>query len=251
MSPTAAIIVIGNEILAGHTREENIPFIAGECNRLGIALTEVRIVPDIESMIVKAVNECRATNKYVFTTGGIGSTHDDITADSISKAFGVACEENPDALQRLQTYYTEQGIELNDARRRMARMPRGAVLIENAVSSAPGFRMDNVFVMAGVPNIMQQMFKSLVPQLVGGPSILTRSVSCRLMEGNIADDLTAIQNQFPKVDIGSYPSFRGGAYHLKLVLRTTDPQLLDQAAKAVVAMAQKHGDQDFRVQDWN
>ncbi|TAH33786.1 MAG: competence/damage-inducible protein A [Alphaproteobacteria bacterium] len=250
MSPTAAIIIIGNEILAGHTREENIPFLAGECSRLGIALREVRVVPDVELAIVKAVNECRAEYQYVFTTGGIGPTHDDITADSVAAAFGVPCEENADGIQRLQNYYRTQGIELNEARRRMARMPRGASIIENPVSSAPGFRIGNVFVMAGVPNIMQQMFKGLIPQLVGGPPILTRSITCRLMEGNIADDLTAIQNQYAEVDIGSYPAFRNGAYQLKLVLRTTDQKLLDQASSAITSMAQKHGDSAFQIQDW-
>ncbi len=250
MSLNAAIVIIGNEILAGHTAEANVPFLAKELNRAGIAIAEVRIVPDIQNSIVKAVNECRAAYDYVFTTGGIGPTHDDITADSISAAFGVECREHPDALARLQKYYDGQGIELNDSRRRMARMPVGAGLIENPVSSAPGFQIENVFVLAGVPNIMQAMVKGIMHRLTGGAPILTRSVNCRLMEGNIAKDLESIQMQYASVDIGSYPSFRAGVYKLKLVLRSDNPALLDQAVMAVVSMAKMHGDQDAQIDDW-
>ncbi len=248
--PQSAVIVIGNEILAGHTVEANMPFLAKELAHLGLPLGEALVVPDIQDAIVAAVNALRAKFQYVFTTGGIGPTHDDITADAIAVAFGVACEENPLALRRLEDYYRGQNIELNAARRRMARMPAGAKLIENPVSSAPGFFIENVYVMAGVPNIMQAMFKGIAPGLIGGPPILMRSIVSQLLEGNIAKDLTEIQARFSAVDIGSYPSFRGGQYQLKLILRTADASALAECSAAVIAMCAQHGAAEPEIQDW-
>ena len=241
MSPQAAIIIIGNEILAGHTVEANIPFLARELNALGLAVAEVRVVADIESAIVKAVNELRSAYRYVFTTGGIGPTHDDITAESVARAFGVECAEHPQALAHLQSYYAAQGVEFNPSRRRMARMPLGADIIENPVSSAPGFQIENVFVMAGVPNIMQAMFKGITHRLTGGDPILTRSIICRLMEGSIAADLAEIQKRFAAVDIGSYPNFSKGEYTLRLILRSADAAALAKAADDVARMIERHG----------
>lgn len=245
----AALIVIGNEILAGHTIEANIPFLAKELNNLGIPLSEVRIVPDLTEAIVAAVNACRKQYHYVFTTGGIGPTHDDITADSIAAAFETQCIEHPEAIARLEAYYKMQDVTLNESRRRMARMPADAQLIENPISSAPGFQMGNVFVMAGVPNIMQAMFKGITHRLVGGPPILMRIVLCKLFEGDIAPDLMAIQKQFPDIDIGSYPVFRSGTYSLKLVLRGTDKEKIALVSTAIQKMAEKHGDSHSQTTD--
>ncbi len=241
MSLNAAIIIIGNEILAGHTVEANIPFLAKSLNALGIGIGEVRIVADIASAIIDAVNGLRHKYRYVFTTGGIGPTHDDITSESVAVAFGVPCVEHPLAFQQLHSYYAERGMEFNTARRRMASVPQGAELIENPISSGPGFQMGNVFVMAGVPNIMQAMFAGIVPRLVGGAPILTRKVICNVLEGQIAAALTKIQTDFADLDIGSYPSFKIGEYELKLVVRGTDARKLDQAATAIIKMAQSHG----------
>ena len=247
---TASIVIIGNEILAGHTVDANIPYLAAQLNGLGIRLAEVRIVADVQSAIVGAVNECRARYDYVFTTGGIGPTHDDITAESVADAFGLECIEHPAALARLQSYYAAQNVEFNAARRRMARMPKGAEIIENPVSSAPGFKIENVFVMAGVPNIMQAMFKGIEHLLIGGDPILTRAVMCKLPEGTIADELAAIQNKYADIDIGSYPSFRSGAFVLKLVLRGSNGAVLDAAACDIAEMAQKHGDNSAQIEQW-
>jgi molybdopterin-biosynthesis enzyme MoeA-like protein len=203
------------------------------------AACAARVIADIEAAIVHAVNDLRKKYTYVFTTGGIGPTHDDITSASVAKAFGAPYGLHPEAHAILQKYY--KADDLNEARLRMAHMPLSAQLIENPVSSAPGFQIENVFVMAGVPNIMQAMFKGLQQRLVGGPPILTRKIKSNLLEGQIAKDLTAIQAQFPQVDIGSYPMFRGGEYSLKLVLRGIDTALLDQTAAAIGIMINNMG----------
>jgi molybdenum cofactor synthesis domain-containing protein len=227
---TAALLIVGNEILSGRTTDANLPYIAGRLNTLGIRLSEVRVVPDIESEIVDAVNMLRARYTYVFTTGGIGPTHDDITADCVAKAFGVPLIEHPEARRRLQERYDESGIELNEARLRMARTPEGATLIDNPVSAAPGFQVENVFVMAGVPKIMQAMFESLRERLVGGEPLLSRSIACHLPEGMLAQGLGEIQARHDGVDIGSYPSYSSVGFGVAVVLRHTDPAALDATA---------------------
>ncbi|MBB3065167.1 competence/damage-inducible protein A [Limibacillus halophilus] len=227
----AALLIIGNEILSGRTKDANLSYIGERLNTLGIRLAEVRVVADDEVDIVEALNALRARYSYVFTTGGIGPTHDDITAGCIAKAFGLPLIENPQARALLEAHY-EPG-QLNAARLRMARTPEGAELIENPVSTAPGFRVENVYVMAGVPRIMQAMFESVAPTLVGGKPLLSRTVVCDLPEGRVAEGLARIQSHFPEVQIGSYPSFRAGNYGTNLVLRDTDDERLSAAAAEV------------------
>ncbi len=227
--PTAAIVVIGNEILSGRTRDSNLTYIAERLSAMGIVLAEARIVPDREEAIAAAVNACRAVYTYVFTTGGIGPTHDDITARSVAMAFGVPIERNADAVARLERQYPEGG--LNAARLGMADVPAGAELIDNPVSGAPGFRIENVFVLAGVPAIMKAMFDGL--SLTGGPPILSRTISCFLTEGGIAGGLAEIQARSPAADIGSYPFFRSGAFGTTLVVRGTDGEAVEAAAEEI------------------
>lgn len=234
---TACVIIIGNEILSGRTQDANLGFIGRRCDELGIRLAEARVIPDEPETIADQVNDCRRRFDYVFTTGGIGPTHDDITSASVARAFGVALERNPAALAALQRYY-EPG-RLNDARLRMADVPAGATLIDNPVSGAPGFQLENVFVLPGVPAIMQAMFDGIIDRLAGGPPILTESVTTDLMEGNMAQDLGEIQDRFPDVSIGSYPFFRQGRLGVNLVLRSTDHPRLRSAAVEVRTMIQK------------
>lgn len=228
---TAAMLVIGNEILSGRTRDANMHFLAGKLTELGIRLMEARIVPDIEAIIVEAINDLRRRYDYVFTSGGIGPTHDDITADCVAKAFNVPIDVQPEARRRLQAHY-EAGM-LNAARLRMARIPDTATLIDNPVSAAPGFRIGNVFVMAGVPAIFQAMVASAAPQLVGGDRLLSRTVIAQVPEGAVAEQLGALQQAYPDVDMGSYPAFRGGKASTAIVLRSTDRTRLDAAAMAM------------------
>ena len=228
---TACLLVIGNEILSGRTQDRNIAFIGENLNLLGIRLMEVRVVPDVEGVIVETVNQVRAAFDYVFTTGGIGPTHDDITAECIAKAFGLPLIVHPEARAILEAHY-EKG-QLNEARMRMARTPEGASLIENPVSKAPGFQIGNVFVMAGIPDIMQAMFRSLSHRLVGGASLKSRSVTLALGEGTIAKGLAVVQERFPDVEIGSYPYNRNGNFGVRLVLRSTDEATLEQARSSV------------------
>src|SRR5688572_1127399 len=201
---TAAILVIGDEILSGRTKDKNIGYIAEYLTNIGIDLSEVRVVPDIEEEIVTALNALRRRYTYVFTTGGIGPTHDDITTDAVAKAFGVAADYHGEAFSLLQARY---GGEFNDMRKRMARVPKGATLIVNPVSIAPGFRIENVFVMAGVPKIMQAMLEDVGRQIEGGPPMISRSIEAHMPEGRIAEGLAAIQKNHQNVTIGSYPSF--------------------------------------------
>ena len=235
-NPTAALIVIGDEILSGRTKDVNIGATADFCTDLAIDLMEVRVVSDIEDDIVAAVNALRARYTYVFTTGGIGPTHDDITADAIAKAFGVALPINPQAREMLETRWRERGIEGNEARLRMARIPEGASLIINAVSAAPGFNIGNVYVMAGVPVIMRAMLESIAPTLTGGRKVHSMTVRSRVGEGNIGGPLAALQDQFPDVKMGSYPRMGDGSVLTELVLRSPDQARLSEAAAAVHAM---------------
>ena len=226
---TAAVIIIGNEILSGRTKDQNFPYLAAALDEIGIRLREARTVADDEAGIVAAVNDCRAVYDYVFTTGGIGPTHDDITAGCIAKAFGVTLSLHPDARRRLEANYREG--ELNEARLRMAHVPNGATLIDNPVSAAPGFRMQNVFVMAGVPSIMRAMFEGVRPDLRGGAIMHSRSISAHLPEGELAAPLAALQNRYGDVEIGSYPFFRAGKLGSSIVLRGTDTDLLMAATE--------------------
>lgn len=235
--PTAAVLVIGNEILSGRTHESNLSYIAEKLSAMGIVLSEARIVPDREEAIAAALNACRAAYTYVFTTGGIGPTHDDITARSVAQAFGVPIERNADAVARLERQYPEGG--LNAARLGMADIPAGAELIENPVSGAPGFRLGNVYVLAGVPSIMKAMFDGL--SLTGGPPIATRTISCFLTEGGIAGGLAAVQARHPAADIGSYPFFRTGAFGTTLVVRGTDVAAVESAAEEIRALIAELG----------
>jgi molybdenum cofactor synthesis domain-containing protein len=235
-NPTAALIVIGDEILSGRTKDVNIGATADFCTDLAIDLMEVRVVADIEDDIIAAVRALSARYTYVFTTGGIGPTHDDITADAVAKAFGVALPINAEARAMLEERWKERGIEVNEARLRMARIPEGASLIVNSVSAAPGFRIGNVHVMAGVPVIMRAMLESIAPTLKGGRKVLSVTVKCRVGEGTIGAPLAVLQEQFPDVKMGSYPRMGDGAVMTELVLRSSDPARLDAAAKAVHAM---------------
>jgi molybdenum cofactor synthesis domain-containing protein len=228
---TAAVLVIGDEILSGRTKDANMGFLAERLTGLGIRLREARVVPDVPEEIVAAVNALRARYDHVFTTGGIGPTHDDITAECIARAFGVPLLRHPEAVRRLEAHY-EAG-QLNEARLRMANVPEGGTLIDNPVSAAPGFRIGNVYVMAGVPRIMQAMFDGIAPTLAGGDKVLSRTVTCDLGEGMIAAGLGAIAAEYPDLSVGSYPYFRAGKFGTSLVLRGTDAVRLSTATEAV------------------
>jgi molybdenum cofactor synthesis domain-containing protein len=225
---TAAIVVIGNEILSGRTKDLNLGYIATGLTEIGIRLTEGRFIPDVEATIVATVNELRAKYDYVFTTGGIGPTHDDITADCVAKAFGLKLVLHPVAAKLLTDHYGPEN--LTEARMRMAHTPEGAELIDNPVSIAPGFRIGNVFVLAGVPRICQAMFDGLKATLKGGDKVLSRTVSGYVGEGAIAKDLGALQDRHPALEIGSYPFFRQGKFGASFVIRGTDKAEIDSAA---------------------
>jgi molybdenum cofactor synthesis domain-containing protein len=231
---TAAVVIVGNEILSGRTRDTNLPYLATELGKLGIRLAEARVIPDLEAEIVGAVNECRRRHDYVFTTGGIGPTHDDITSPSVAKAFGVAVRRDARAVALLEGHYGPG--QLNAARLRMTEIPEGASLIDNPVSLAPGFRIENVFVLAGVPDIMRAMFDGLKHQLLGGPPVISVTVAAYLAEGTIAKGLGELQQRHADLDIGSYPFFRGGRFGASFVLRGTDPLLIEAAAVELRAL---------------
>ncbi len=233
-NPTAILIIIGNEILSGRTRDANLSFIGQRCEELGIELIEARVVMDEEHAIIDAVNTSRDQCDYVFTTGGIGPTHDDITSASIARAVGIKLERNPDAVAAMDAYYPPG--KLNEARLRMADMPVGAVLIDNPVSGAPGFQVQNVFVLPGVPSIMQAMFDGITDRLTGGLPVITVSIKTDLTEGSIAPKLAAIQTMCPDVSIGSYPFFKAGMLGVNLVLRSTDENNLQSAIDKVKSL---------------
>ena len=227
---SAALLVIGDEILSGRTKDKNIGYIAEHCTRIGIQLREVRVVADEEADVVAAVNAMRNRYTYVFTTGGIGPTHDDITADCMAKAFGVGIDVDPRALALLQPYYEKRGIELTPGRLRMARIPAGAELIENSISIAPGFMIGNVITMAGVPNIMQVMLDAVTTRLKTGEKMLTASIDLGFPEGAIAEMFGAHQKEYPDVPMGSYPTLRDHKPCTQLVLRSTNAERLAAAA---------------------
>jgi len=231
---TACVLVIGDEVLSGRTRDANINFLATELTQLGIRLAECRVIPDDEDEIVAAVNHCRAKYTYVFTTGGIGSTHDDITAQSVAAAFGLGFGTHPVAERLLLKHY---GDKANTSRMRMAMTPQGATLINNPVSVAPGFRVENVFVMAGVPAIARAMFDGLKDGLRGGTVQTVRTVSTiGISEGMIGEDLRAVQDVHGGVDIGSYPFLKFGGFGTNLVVRGEDPAQVDAACADIKAM---------------
>ncbi len=232
VSVTAALLVIGDEILSGRTKDKNIGYIAEYLTGIGIDLREVRVVPDVEEEIVAAVNALRGRYTYLFTTGGIGPTHDDITADAIAKAFGVGIDHDPGAVAMLQERY--QPHELNEARLRMARIPDGADLVENPISRAPGFRLGNVFVMAGVPSIMQAMMDNIAPNLETGARMIVETIEAEgLAEGIYADGLGQIASAHEGVSIGSYPSFSTSGFRNQIVVRGKDPAAVVGAVTAV------------------
>ena len=228
-NPTAAILVIGDEILSGRTRDSNMHFLAGELTRIGITLSEARMVPDIHAEIIAAVRALSSRYTHVFTSGGIGPTHDDITADAVAEAMDAPISHRADAMALLQAHYDRSGLPFNEARQRMARIPDGATLIDNPVSTAPGFTLGNVHVMAGVPNIFQAMVASVLPKLTGGPPLLSQSLRVNRGEGEIAGPFGALAAEFPDLSMGSYPFIQNGAHGTNLVIRGTDPGLLDQA----------------------
>ncbi|HWG79719.1 MAG TPA: molybdopterin-binding protein [Stellaceae bacterium] len=236
---TACVLIIGNEILSGRTQDTNLAYIATGLNEVGVTLREARVIPDVAEVIVATVNEVRATFDYVFTTGGIGPTHDDITSECVAKAFGVPWILHPDAHKLFLDHYKPG--ELNEARLRMAHTPEGASLIRNPVSRAPGFRMGNVFVMAGIPRVMQAMFDGIKHDLKGGRPTQSRTVSCHLAEGVVAQGLGEIQSRYADLDIGSYPFYRRGEFGTSLVLRGRDPVRLASGTEEVVALVKRLG----------
>jgi molybdenum cofactor synthesis domain-containing protein len=243
---TAAVLVIGDEILSGRTQDTNTAYIAKFLGALGIDLREARVVPDVEDEIVAALNALRGRYDYVFTTGGIGPTHDDITADAIAKAFGVGIDYHPEALAMLGARY-KQG-EFNDMRKRMARIPEGGTLIKNSISTAPGFQIGNVFVMAGVPMIMRAMLEeSVAPRLRRGVVVVSAIVSARIAEGRIAAALAEIQEKHKTVSIGSYPYYREDGFGVQLVARGRDAALVESAAKAIESAIRAEGVQPERI----
>jgi len=235
-NPTAAMLVIGDEILSGRTRDANMYHLAGRLTAHGIDLAEVRVVGDDADTIVTALNALRARYDTVFTSGGIGPTHDDITADCVAQAFGVGIDIREDARQILASNYPEGAAALNPARLRMARIPDGAALIDNPVSKAPGFTIGNVHVMAGVPAVFKAMVESILPTLTGGAPLLSESVRIDKGEGDIAGPLGRIAADYPDVAIGSYPFQRDGRFGANIVLRSQDRERLDAATNAVRAI---------------
>ncbi|MET3612494.1 molybdenum cofactor synthesis domain-containing protein [Rhizobium aquaticum] len=233
---TAAILAIGDELLSGRTKDKNIGYLAENLTIYGIDLKEVRIVADDQDAIVAAVNALRMKYDLVFTSGGIGPTHDDITADAISAAFGLPCVHDAEAMRLLGAMYERRGIEFNEARQRMARMPQGARHIENAVSTAPGFIVGNVHVMAGVPSVFQAMVGWLLPQLPTGVPVMSRTVVSPFGEGEIGKPLTEVQKNHADTSIGSYPKFDGNGFYTEIVVRARDEAVLQAAVADVEAM---------------
>lgn len=239
MAVTAALIIIGNEVLSGRTRDANLQFIARRLVDIGIRLAEARVIADTEDAIIAAVNQCRAAHDFVFTTGGIGPTHDDITSRSVARAFGVALVRDPVALALLEKHY--EGRDLNDARLKMADIPEGAGLIHNPVSKAPGFQIENVFVLAGVPSIMEAMFEGIKERLTGGEKVASKTITAFIPEGDLAGPFGRLQEEFPAVEMGSYPFFRSGRLGSSLVLRSPDGPALAAAAESLRAMIRDLG----------
>ena len=233
----AAIIVIGNEILSGRTQDTNVSFLAKWLNELGVRLSEVRIIQDNERTIINTVKELKNSHKYIFTTGGIGPTHDDITSKSIAKAFNMSYGFHKEAYRILEKYYKPG--EFNDGRKKMAKMPQGASLIYNPASGAPGFIVKNVFCLSGVPSILKSMVYGLSNKIIGGKKILSKTISVRTVESEIAKSLAGIQNKFKDVEIGSYPFFRLGKIGVSIVIRSTSKKQIDYCHKQIVSFLKK------------
>ena len=229
LTVTAALVIIGNEVLSGRTQDANVRFLAVGLNRVGVRLMEARVIADAENEIVEAINALRAKFDYVFTTGGIGPTHDDITSAAVAKALGREFGRNAEAEAVLRGHYRPE--EITEARLRMADMPEGAELIDNPVSRAPGFRIENVFVLPGVPSIMQAMFDGFKQDLAGGDPVISRTITVFLPEGVMAEPLGRLQNSHPDSEIGSYPFVRQGKFGTSLVIRSTDAAVVDRVAK--------------------
>ena len=246
-NPTAAVLVIGDEILSGRTQDTNTNYIAKQLGALGIDLREARIVGDAEDEIAAALNALRARYTYVFTTGGIGPTHDDITADAVAKAFGVGIDYHPEALAMLAARYKPG--EFNEMRKRMARIPQGAELVRNTASVAPGIHIGNVYVMAGVPMIMRAMMEDIVPHLERGAVVHAQTVQARIGEGRIAEGLMRIQNDFADLALGSYPYYREDGFGVQLVARGRDAARVEAAALAIEAMIRAEGAEPERIKN--
>lgn len=240
---TAAMLVIGDEVLSGRTQDANTAVLARRLTEIGVALREVRAGPDEQAEIVRHLDALRARYDYVFTSGGIGPTHDDITADAVAAAFGAPIAVRADARAILEAHYRSGG--LNEARLRMARIPEGAALIANPVSAAPGFRLGGVFVMAGVPAIFAAMLESVVPELEGGPPLLSWSLRARVAEGDVAEGLGRLARERPGVSFGSYPGFRGKEAGLALVARSRDRAALEGAAEALRRLLREAGAEEI------
>ena len=235
-NPTAAMLVIGDEILSGRTRDANMHYLAGELTGAGIDLKEVRIVSDTAPDIVAAVQDLAARYAHIFTSGGIGPTHDDITADCIAEAFETSIDVRADAKALLAAHYERQGLELNTARLRMARIPAGAELIDNPVSVAPGFSLGNVHVMAGVPAVFKAMVASVLPKLTGGAPLLSDTLRIERGEGDVAAPLGQVAELYPELSLGSYPFQKDGVYGTNIVLRGTQPEQLKEAKQKLQNM---------------
>jgi molybdenum cofactor synthesis domain-containing protein len=246
-NPTAAVLVIGDEILSGRTQDTNTNYIARQLGALGIELREARVVGDVEDEIVAALNALRARYTYVFTTGGIGPTHDDITADAVAKAFGVGIDYHPEALAMLGARYKPG--EFNEMRKRMARIPLGAELVRNSASVAPGIHIGNVYVMAGVPMIMRAMMEDIAPHLKRGAVVHAATVQARIGEGRIAEGLMKIQNDFPDLALGSYPYYRDDGFGVQLVARGRDAAKVEAAAAAIEALIRAEGAMPERIKN--
>lgn len=238
---SAALAIIGNEILSGRTQDTNTPWVAERLTERGIVLAEVRVIPDVEEVIIRTVKELSGLYDYVFTTGGIGPTHDDITADCVAKAFNVELVRDDDAFKMLEEHY---GIEqLTPPRAKMSLVPAGSKLIPNPVSAAPGFQIENVYAMAGVPRIMQAMLDHIIGTIEAGKPILSNTVACGLAESVLAEDMSAMARRYTDIQIGSYPHYRGGVLGLSLVLRGMNAESLDAATQELIDVIREHGDE--------
>jgi molybdenum cofactor synthesis domain-containing protein len=233
---TAAMLAIGDELLSGRTKDRNIGHLADMLTLAGIDLKEVRIVADEEAAIIEALNALRSRYTHVFTSGGIGPTHDDITADAVSRAFGLACVQDPAAMALLAQMYARRGMEFTEARQRMARMPQGAIHIPNPVSTAPGFQIGNVYVMAGVPQVFEAMLDHVVAMLPKGAQVLSQAIACPFGEGDIGTLLGEVQAAHPETSIGSYPRFDGTRFSTELVVRSRSAPALAAAGSAIEDM---------------
>lgn len=245
-NPTAAVLVIGDEILSGRTQDTNTSYIARFLGSLGIDLKEARVVGDVEEEIIAALNALRTRYTYVFATGGIGPTHDDITADAVAKAFGVGIDYHPEALAMLAARYANPA-DFNDMRKRMARIPLGAELVRNSASVAPGIHIGNVFVMAGVPMIMRAMLEDIEPKLKRGAVVHAQTVQARIAEGKIAAGLQIVQKNFPDLALGSYPYYREDGFGVQLVARGRDADQVEAAAKAIESLIRAEGAEPQRI----